>query len=196
MMINLVSHPVLHLDRYHEDIRSSPSSWQPFTPDYFQIIISLCEIIRQFYIKLSVLIDPASMENSIAPRPDSAAPYGSVNGRRGVARQSAGVPSFSGSISPPVLDGASPRTPIYRKIPAEAPQWSPGLGELIMNADGKFKVSWSSHEGNPIRFLLNPSFRPRDRITPENLFAAAFGWGRDNLRASSRPLATENWRCS
>lgn len=103
-------------------------------PDYFQTVISLCEIIRQFYIRLQQLV-------STAPTPASRADgsqYGSIASRKPSA--SARTLSLSGGMSSPFDKGAN----------GSSSALTPALCDLITTADGRFKVRLAAH--------LYPSF--------------------------------------
>lgn len=138
---------------------------QPFLPDYFETVISLCEIIRQVYIKLGLMLVPADdpaggpggtpqTATASTPHTAGASPYTPDPYRR-VSEQavplSGGAPS---AYNPPKSAGPGgsgafgegPRSASVSygagwKGPQRAMPWSPALCELITKADGKLKVS-------------------------------------------------------
>ncbi len=156
MLVNLVSCG----DRgASEDNRLTGRPAQPFLPDYFQTVISLCEIIRQVYIKLGLMLVPNLDEPSsatTATTPQTANPY--IPYRR-VSEQATplagqGSATAPSAYNPPKSAGpgsnfeGGPRSASITygsgwKTPGRAggsAAWSPVLCELIMKADAKLKV--------------------------------------------------------
>lgn len=74
---------------------------QPFTPDYFQTIISLCEVIRQLYICLGKFFNPSTSSNPYNhPNVSETPTIRSMTGRPPMPSSgsaSGGTSNFSGS---------------------------------------------------------------------------------------------------
>ena len=121
---------------------------QPFTPDYFQTVISLCEIIRQLYTRLGNLLGP----NALTPT--------TTTTTMTTTARSPGIPGAGNSSPRSTSFGVSVGMGKNRTTSSMSVQpgvgiaggggngggsgragWYPGTGELIMKMDSRLKVS-------------------------------------------------------
>jgi len=143
-------------------IPSPPGPSQPFAPDYFQTVISLCEVIRQLYTKLGTLLGPGATTPNLSDIRSAARSPGSVSGTgTGTGNSSPRAATFglnkARTVSGMSGQMGSAGTSLHGGGPSLGGRvgWATGTGEQVMKMDLKLKVS-----PPPPRF---PSARTRTR---------------------------------